>query len=194
MKVYAALLAAVLMAVMLAGCAEAYEDSLQAKLKEVDVKLANLIKAIEKGIFGDTMSEQMNILESQKIMLKDALLAEQDRMKYALKQEDILRYLDSFVGDINNPDTRRHLLDSFIDKIYVFPDKLVITFHYTDDRRELPFEEMKQLIENSRTIESMLGDYQDTPTEAAAKMRESLLNDLEGSEEDPDFFSEVFVY
>ena len=167
---------------------EAYEDSLQARLKEVDVKLANLIKAIEKGIFGDTMSEQMNILESQKIMLKDALLAEQNRKKYALKQEDILRYLDSFVGDINNPDTRRHLLDSFIDKIYVFPDKLVITFHYTDDRRELPFEEMKQLIENSRTIESMLGDYQGTPTEAAAKMRESLLNGLEGNEEDPDFF------
>ena len=121
-------------------------------------------------------------------MLSDALLAEQNRKKYALKQEDILRYLDSFVGDINNPDTRRHLLDSFIDKIYVFPDKLVITFHYTDDRRELPFEEMKQLIENSRTIESMLGDYQGTPTEAAAKMRESLLNGLEENEEDPDFF------
>ena len=121
-------------------------------------------------------------------MLSDALLAEQNRKKYALKQEDILRYLDSFVGDINNPDTRRHLLDSFIDKIYVFPDKLVITFHYTDDRRELPFEEMKRLIENSRTIESMLGDYQGTPTEAAAKMRESLLNGLEENEEDPDFF------
>ena len=167
-----------------------YEASLKARLKEVDGKLANIIKAIEKGIFGDTMAEQMNVLESQKSMLNDALLAEQNRRKFDLKQSDILRFLDSFVGDLNDPDTRRRLLDSLIDKIYVYPDRLVITFHYSDDRRELPFEEMEQLLANSRTIESMLGEYQEAPTEATAKMRESLLGESDENEkgDSPDFF------
>ena len=169
----------------------AYEESLKARLKEVEGKLANIIKAIEKGIFGDTMAQQMQALESQKSILNDALLAERNRKKFALKRSDILRFLDSFAGDLDNPETRQRLLDSLIDKIYVYPDRLVITFHYSDDRRELPFEEMEQLLANSRTIESMLGEYREAPTEATAKMRESLLGESDKSEkgESPDFFS-----
>ena len=107
-----------------------------------------------------------------------------------MKRSDILRFLDSFAGDLDNPETRQRLLDSLIDKIYVYPDKLVITFHYSDDRRELPFEEMEQLLANSRTIESMLGEYREPPTEATIKMRESLLGESDKSEkgESPDFF------
>lgn len=62
-----------------------------------------------------------------------------------------------------------------MDKIYVYPDKLVITFHYSDGRRKLPFEEMEQLLENSRTIDSMLEAFRGTPSVATAKMRERLL-------------------
>ena len=38
----------------------AYEEPLKARLKEVEGKLANIIKAIEMGIFGDTIAEQTN--------------------------------------------------------------------------------------------------------------------------------------
>ncbi len=167
-----------------------YEESLKARLKEVDGKLANIIKAIEKGIFGDTMAEQMKVLESQKSMLNDALLAEQNRRKFDLKKSDVLRFLDSFAGDLDNPETRQHLLDGLIDKIYVYPDKLVMTFHYSSDRQELPFEEMEQLLANSRTIESMLGEYREAPTETTIKMRESLLGESDKNEkgDPPDFF------
>lgn len=167
-----------------------YEASLKAKLKEVDGKLDNMIKAIEKGIFGDTMAEQMKYLENQKSMLSDALLAEQNRKKFDLKQSDILRYLDSFVGDLDNPETRRRLLDGLIEKITIFPDKMVITFYYSDDRRELSFEDMEQLLANLRTIESMLGEYPEAPTEATVRMHDSLPDEAANSEkeESPDFF------
>lgn len=70
-----------------------------------------------QGIFGDTMAEQMRYLENQKSMLDDALPAEQNRKKYDLKQSDILKFLDSFVGDLDNPETRQRLLDGLIEKI-----------------------------------------------------------------------------
>ncbi len=68
--------------------------------------------------------------------------------------------------------------------------RVVITFYYSDGRRELSFEEMEQLFANSKTIESMLGEYREAPTEATAKMRNSLPDEaaISETEEFPDFF------
>ena len=99
----------------------AYEASIESKLKEVEGKLANLLKALEAGIFNDTTAERMKELENEKSMLHDALLAERNRKKFALKHSDILRFLNGFIGDLNKPDTRRSLLDGLIENIYVYP-------------------------------------------------------------------------
>ena len=161
--------------------------TIKSKLKEVEGKLANLLKALEAGIFNDTTAERMNVLENEKNMLADALLAEQNRKKYDLKYDDVLRFLESFIGDLNNPDTRRTLLDGLIDKIYVYPDKLAITSFYSGDRRELPFGETVELIKNRQSILALLdgGQYDLAETEASAIMLESLSGD---TEEPPGFF------
>ena len=43
-----------------------------------------------------------------------------------------------------------------MDKIYVYPDKLVLPFYYSDDKRELPFEETAKLIGIQQDILSIL--------------------------------------
>ena len=125
------------------------------------------------------------MLESQKSMLNDALIAEQNRKKCSLTLADIIKFLNSLIGDANEPETRRKLLDLFVDKIYVYPDKLVMTFHYSDDRRELPFAETERLIDNQQSISAMLDGRYD-PDSISADMLESLFGDNE--EENPDFF------
>ena len=161
----------------------AYEASIKAQLKDVEGKLANLLKALEAGIFNDTTAERMKVLESQKSMLNDALLAEQNRKKYDLNLSDIVKFLDSFIGDANDPDTRRRLLEFFIDKIYVYPDKLALTFYYTDDRRELPFEETMRIINNRQR----LLDIVNSPRPQGAVPVCALV--MPGDEEEnPDFF------
>ena len=162
----------------------AYEASIKAQLKDVESKLANIMKALEAGIFNNTTAERMNVLENQKNMLNDALLAEQNRKKYDLTLNDIVRFLNSLVGDVNNPDTRRKLLDFFVDKIYIYPDKMVLTFYYTDDRRELPFEETERLIDNQQKILSLMNG-QSNLENVPAGMFESLIG---SEEESPDFF------
>lgn len=150
----------------------AYEESIKAQLKDVEGKLNNLVKAIEAGIFSSTTAERMNVLENQKSMLSDALLAEQNRKKCDLTLNDIVRFLDSLIGDINDPDTRRKLLDFFVDKIYIYPDKMVLTFCYSDDQRELPFEDTIEFIDNRQRLLDMI----DNPALRG------------GKEENPDFF------
>lgn len=164
----------------------AYEASIRAQLKDVEGKLNNLVKAIEAGIFNSTTAERMNVLENQKSMLNDALLAEQNRKKCDLTMNTIVKFLSSLVGDINNPDTRRRLLDFFVDKIYVYPDKMVLTFYYTDDRRELPFEETLRLIDNRQKILDMMNSPRPEGVVPSCAL-EMPLNDDDG-EENPDFF------
>ena len=164
----------------------AYEASIRAQLKDVEGKLNNLVKAIEAGIFNSTTAERMNVLENQKSMLNDALLAEQNRKKCDLTLNTIVKFLSSLVGDINNPDTRRRLLEFFIDKIYVYPDKMVLTFYYTDDRRELPFEETVRLIDNRKKIVDMMNSPRPECVVPSCAL-EMPLNDDDG-EENPDFF------
>ena len=164
----------------------AYEASIRAQLKDVEGKLNNLVKAIEAGIFNSTTAERMNVLENQKSMLNDALLAEQNRKKCDLTLNTIVKFLSSLVGDINNPDTRRRLLDFFVDKIYVYPDKMVLTFYYTDDRRELPFEETLRLIDNRKKILDIMNSPRPEGVVPSCAL-EMPLNDDDG-EENPDFF------
>ena len=164
----------------------AYEASIRAQLKDVEGKLQNFVKAISAGIFNSTTAERMNVLENQKSMLNDALLAEQNRKKCDLTLNTIVKFLSSLVGDINNPDTRRRLLEFFIDKIYVYPDKMVLTFYYTDDRRELPFEETVRLIDNRKKIVDMMNSPRPEGVVPSCAL-EMPLNDDDG-EENPDFF------
>ena len=164
----------------------AYEASIRAQLKDVEGKLNNLVKAIEAGIFNSTTAERMNVLENQKSMLNDALLAEQNRKKCDLTLNTTVKFLSSLVGDINNPDTRRRLLEFFIDKIYVYPDKMVLTFYYTDDRRELPFEETVRLIDNRQKILDIMNSPRPEGVVPSCAL-EMPLNDDDG-EENPDFF------
>lgn len=124
------------------------------------------------------------MLENQKSMLNDALIAEQNRKKCSLTLSDIIKFLNNIIGDVSTPDARSKLLDIFVDKIYIYPDKLMMTFFYSDDRRELPFAEMERLINNQQSISAMLDGRYDPDNVSLDK-----INDLIGyGEEPPDFF------
>ncbi len=169
----------------------AYEKSITAQLKDVEAKLANIMSAIEAGIFNNTTAERMKILESQKSMLNDALLDVRNRKKYELKPETILRFLEAYVGDLNNPQTCQKVLDFLVNGIYAYPDKLAMTFYFSEDRREFSYEHMKDLFETQEEIARLMSDRSDLQnTSLSKKMLSSLIADESESEEgeQPDFF------
>lgn len=99
---------------------------------------------------------------------------------------------------VNNVENRTHRLlgvgakdVAYLLNLDIGLPKLVMTFHYLNDRRELPFEETARLIDNQQSISAMLDGWRD-PDSVSADMLESLIGDDE--EENPDFFLEVFVY
>lgn len=126
-----------------------YETALENSIADIDKKLKNIMAAIENGIFNDTTAERMKDLESQKACLKDELEAIRLRKEHEITESDILRFLESKIDDAGS---KRMLLDSLIEKIYVYDDKIVINLYFSDDKRELNIDEMNELIKNKKFI------------------------------------------
>ena len=165
----------------------AYLASLKNNLKIVEKKLDNFVKAIGEGIFNETTQQAMGDLENQKRCLKEQIAAEELREKYDIKLETIVKYFETFVGNFDDEDVRRYVLDIFVDKVYAFEDKLVITFHFTDDKQELSYADTLEMIENHKYLIDCVSDPEAHVVNGPVvdKMRENLLR-LES--ENPDFF------
>ena len=50
---------------------------------------------------------------------------------------------------------RQRLIDSFVNSIYLFDDKLVVTFYYKDGTKTLPLSEIKSTIANKNVCSDM---------------------------------------
>lgn len=121
-----------------------YLESLEAKRKEVEKGIANLMKAIEGGALSDTLIERLNQLEVQKASLNDAIQAENVKVSLCEDEHSIKAYFEKFLhADFDNPETRDMVLEYFVDKIYIHDEKLVVTSWYSEDKTEITWDMLK---------------------------------------------------
>lgn len=120
-----------------------YLEGLEAKRKETERAAANLLKAIESGVISETITNRLIELEAQKVTLDEAIQAENIRLTLFEDEHSIKTYMKKFMDiEINSPETRDAVLSYFVDKIYLYEDKMVVTFFYSEDRTEISFDDM----------------------------------------------------
>ena len=136
-----------------------YINSLHNELKDVEKKLHNFVKAIEKGIFNDTTQMAMSELEKRQKLLREQIVAEEQREKYEISYRQIVHYLECFVGDINEPETLERLLDIMVDKVYLYDEEMIMTFNYTEDRQEINYKEKIAGIKATQVLIDMMGTF-----------------------------------
>lgn len=118
-----------------------YLDDLEAKRREVEKSLANLVKVIESGLISETVTERLVQLEEQKRALNEAIEAENIRAALCEDEHTIKAYFEKFLhADFDNPETRDQVLEYFVDKIYLTDDGLVVTSWYSEDRTEVTWD------------------------------------------------------
>lgn len=162
-----------------------YEQAIRHNIKEIDTKLCNIMKAIEMGIFNETTQQRMEELQSQKAMYQDELVAELNRQKYALKPEHVVKYLECYMGSMAEPSLRDKVLGYLVDRIYLYDDKIIINCYYSEDAREVSFEEFNAQIANREHIEYLL-NYGETDDKVFRQRLDMFLSGI--IEEDNDFF------
>ena len=120
-----------------------YTKSLQKALDETDRAINNLLRAIEAGIFNESTKERMNELEEQKKDLRLALAAAKLKEDLALKKEHIVFFLHQFAGmDYSDIDCQKRLIKTFLNSVFVYDDKVILTFNYSGDDRTITLHEI----------------------------------------------------
>ena len=102
--------------------------------QQAEFKNNNIMKAIEVGIRTETIKD----LEAEKGRLQDGLYSEEMRQRIQLKQDDILRYLDSLDDYIHNSDDQTKILYKYVDRVIVTDDEVAVILRYTSGRRAYP--------------------------------------------------------
>ena len=111
------------------------------------------------------------------------LIAEQNRQKLELKPEHIVKWLESFSGDLNDPNNRNEILEDYVEKILVYEDKMVVTFKYINKEQIFAYDETCAIIENQQKILDIFEKKAYNGT-VPKEMLDSVLDD----EGEPDFF------
>lgn len=124
-----------------------YLLSLNKQLSDTEKALSNLVKALEMGIFSESTQARLLELEAQKRALANAIEAEKTKQSILQDEYSIRHYFELYQkADFTNTDVRDMIFEYFIDKIYVYDDRLLITAWYSDEQYEVSFDEIQQAL------------------------------------------------
>ena len=140
-----------------------YTKSLQAALADTEKSIRNLLKAIEAGMFTESTKARLDELEAQKNDLKTALAAAKLREDLGLKKEHIFYFLHQLAKmNLKDIDYQKRLIKTFVNAVFVYDDKVVLTFHYSGDDRTITLNEIDGEFQHSVRI-STFDAHQKTP-------------------------------
>lgn len=117
--------------------AEAAENGtmlyLQNSLAEIQVSIKNIMTAIEKGIITESTKSRLTELEDEKRNV-EIEIAKESIARRIISREQIIYWISSFKdGDITSEKYRQQLIDTFVHAVFVYDDKIVITYNYSGE-------------------------------------------------------------
>mgnify|MGYP005810279985 FL=1 len=128
-----------------------YTDALHGELKQVETAIANLVRTLEAGIFNAATKTRMDELEQQKEALETALADAELISGLRLTREHIKFFLLQFRSlDFDEPESQRRIIDIFINAVFVYDDRVTITFNYSGDNRTITLAEVDGAAEGVR--------------------------------------------
>ena len=115
---------------------------LKEQLRDTEKRLANLLEAIEQGILTPTTKQRLDELEARKEALNTSIL-EEELKKPVLTREWMRFWFEKFrKGDMRDMEHQRQIIDTFVNSVYVFDDRVVLNFNFTDDSKTISREEV----------------------------------------------------
>ena len=116
---------------------------LQKQLDDIDKRIGNIINSIEEGIANASVKQRLDELETKKADLEIALAREKIE-KTPLTKEQIVFWISKFKGgDIDNAEYRKAIVDIFLNSVFLYDDKLVITFNWKDGTKTVSLAELE---------------------------------------------------
>ncbi|WP_394981226.1 hypothetical protein, partial [Candidatus Allofournierella excrementavium] len=113
------------------------------QLREVDRAIENLLNAIQQGILTKSTKARLEELEANKEDLETRIACEK-LAKPRISAEFITFWLQRFRKlDVRQKSHRKMLIDTFINAIFLYDDKVVLTFNYKEGTKTITFDDLK---------------------------------------------------
>ena len=113
------------------------------QLREVDRAIENLLNAIQQGILTKPTKARLEELEANKGD-RETRIACEKLAKPRISAEFITFWLQRFRKlDVRQESHRKMLIDTFINAIFLYDDKVVLTFNYKEGTKTITFDDLK---------------------------------------------------
>ena len=111
-------------------------------LAETEKSIENVLNAIEQGIITPSTKQRLEELEQRKQNLQIEI-AKENIKKPVLTKEQILFWLQRFRNiDTDNTKHRKRLVDSFVNSVVLYDDRIEFFFNYKDGAKTLTLDEL----------------------------------------------------
>ncbi len=116
---------------------------LKKQLADAEKKIKNILNAIEEGIFTSSTKQRLDELEEWKSQLEISI-AKEELQKECYTRENLSCFIYRFRKlDLTEQRGRQILIDSFVNAVYVFDDRVILTFNYKDGSKTISLDEIK---------------------------------------------------
>ena len=120
--------------------------ALEAEYREVQKKIENINNAIAAGIWNSSTSAMLNELENNAETLRVSVETLRYSQSQLLDHDRVLFFLHQFTKrDRNDPLLRRHIIETFINAVYVYDDHLVIVTNNCEGNQRVPLAELPEI-------------------------------------------------
>ena len=121
------------------------------QLREADTAIQNLLNAIQQGILTKSTKGRLEELEATKEELETKIACEK-LAKPKVSAEFMTFWLHRFRKlDVRQKSHRKMLIDTFINAIFLYDDKMVVTFNYKEGTTTITFDDLKTALADQET-------------------------------------------
>lgn len=118
--------------------------ALQKQLADTQKSIDNMLNAIQAGIFNQSTKQRLDELEATKSSIEISIL-QAEMQRPVLTREQFLFWLHRFRElDLTKLEHRQRLIDIFINAIYLYDDKIVLTFNFKEETKTISLEDVER--------------------------------------------------
>ena len=115
---------------------------LEKQMREVENGIENMLNAIQAGVLTNSTKSRLEKLEAQQKEL-EVRIAEEKIVRPRLSENQIRFWLTRFRKlDPNVKSHRETLINTFVNAVYLYDEKVLITFNYKDGTKTITFDEI----------------------------------------------------
>ena len=118
------------------------------QLREVKSSIDNLLNAIQQGIFTRSTKERLDELEASRDEIENKIAVEK-RAKPRITEEQLRLFRERVrKRDVTRKSQRKMLIDTFVNAIFLYDDKMVLTYNFHESTETITFGELQEVLPN----------------------------------------------